>query len=286
MSTYRLSYDQLRQSPAIGDMLSALERGFNKFSVDFYLVGALARDVWMGIHNMAARRSTSDIDFAVLIPNSAVFNELKDYLTLQEGFNTYSGNLFVFIWEDGMQVDLIPFGDIENNGTVKVAGTGFTTLTVDGFAEIHKQNLPEIELDSGNKFKVCTLPGIILLKLIAWDDRPEMRRSDILDISDILNHYFDLQGEEIYDRYSTLFDDETKKLIDISAIVLGREIGAIIKEDKSLAERIINIIEANSTTLSASKIGIIMTDYFDNTVEENVTLLKHILAGIQLEIGK
>lgn len=233
---------------------------------------------------MTARRSTSDIDFAILIPDTAVFSELKDYFTIQESFHAYSGNSFVLVWKNGMQVDLIPFGNIADNGIVKVIGTGFTSMAVDGFAEIHKQNLPEIELESGNKFKICTLPGIVLLKLIAWSDRPEMRQSDILDISDILNNYFDLQGEEIYENHSNLFEDETKELINISATALGINIGAIIKEDKLLTERIIKILKANSTILADSKIGIIMTTYFDNTVEENVRILNDILRGIQMGI--
>ena len=46
MNTYKINYEQLRQNPEITDMLSALERGFEKFEIDFYLVGAVARDVW------------------------------------------------------------------------------------------------------------------------------------------------------------------------------------------------------------------------------------------------
>ena len=52
MSSYKLSYDQMRQNPRISEMLTALERGLAKFRLDFYLVGAVARDVWMhGIYN-------------------------------------------------------------------------------------------------------------------------------------------------------------------------------------------------------------------------------------------
>ena len=66
MSFYKINYEQLRQSPEISEMLGALERGFNKFGIDFYLVGAVARDVWMnGIYNIKTGRTTKDIDFAV-----------------------------------------------------------------------------------------------------------------------------------------------------------------------------------------------------------------------------
>ena len=39
MSFYKINYEQLRQQPEITEMLSALERAFEKFGIDFYLVG-------------------------------------------------------------------------------------------------------------------------------------------------------------------------------------------------------------------------------------------------------
>ncbi len=43
MSSYKINYEQLRQQPEITAMLSALERGFKIFEIDFYLVGAVAK---------------------------------------------------------------------------------------------------------------------------------------------------------------------------------------------------------------------------------------------------
>jgi predicted nucleotidyltransferase len=40
-------------------------------------------------------------------------------------------------------------------------------------------------------------PGIVLLMLIAWKDRPELRRDYILDISDILHQFFHMYDKEI-----------------------------------------------------------------------------------------
>jgi len=50
MSTYKISFKQLRQEAHLSEMLDALERGLEKFNIDFYLVGAVARDVWMTAH--------------------------------------------------------------------------------------------------------------------------------------------------------------------------------------------------------------------------------------------
>ena len=280
MSTYKISFEQLRQDPAIAGMFDALERGFEKFDVDFYLVGALARDMWLGMNDTRPKRTTTDVDLAVFIPDTRTYNELKDYLVNEEGFNAYHGNSFVLIWQDGTEVDLMPFGDIEDNGVVHVEGTGYTTTHVDGFREVYEAGLPEMELESGNRFKFCTMAGVVLLKIIAWDDRPEIRRDDILDISDMLKHYFKIHEEEIFANHSELFLDENAELMGIAATVLGREMGKILKRNQVIANRVKGIIEENTKQQTNSRMGAIMTEYFDNTVEENIALLTRILAGI------
>lgn len=102
-----------------------------------------------------------------------------------EGFVANKENAFVLIWKDQTQVDLIPFGDLEKEGVVTVKGTGFTSMNVEGVKEVFKEASAEIQIDDNKQFKVCTLSGIIILKLIAWDDRPEVRGDDIDDIADI-----------------------------------------------------------------------------------------------------
>jgi len=78
MSTYKINFKQLRQEPAISEMLTALERGLTKFEIDFYLVGAVARDVWMtAINDIPPSRITGDIDFAVFINDKQTYEALK-----------------------------------------------------------------------------------------------------------------------------------------------------------------------------------------------------------------
>ncbi|MBL7690812.1 MAG: nucleotidyl transferase AbiEii/AbiGii toxin family protein [Flavipsychrobacter sp.] len=234
----------------------------------------------MGLNDKQPRRATKDVDFAILISDTKAFYELKTYFTKEEGFDQYHGNAFVMLWKDGTQVDLLPFGEIEDNGVVHVEGTGHTSINVDGLREVYEEGLPELELETGNKFKFCTLPGIVLLKLIAWDDRPEMRVKDILDISDILNHYFEIHSDEIYNNHNDLFAEESAELIDIAATVLGSEIGEILKRNENIAARVIGILEANTTDADKSRIAELMTQYFENSIEENIALLKRIINGI------
>lgn len=289
MSSYKISFDQIRQDHALSDMLKALERGLEKFNIDYYLVGAVSRDVWMsGINSIPPKRTTGDIDFAVFINDKGIYEQLKEYLIKNENFSPFKENAFVLIWKDGTEVDLLPFGAVEDEDRkVTVSGTGYTSVHVDGFKEVHDQELPEIDLEGLHRFKFCTLPGIVLLKLIAWDDRPEARRDDIKDISDILNHFFDMHQEMIWEDHNDLFEQEETNadgrsgLLLIAANVLGREIKKIAYRSDSLFDRIKKILADNSKDAATSKMAAIMTEYFDNTVENNLLLLKEIYKGLE-----
>ncbi|HSZ35401.1 MAG TPA: hypothetical protein VK772_18950 [Puia sp.] len=280
MTYYKTSFEQIRQNPALSIMLQALERGLQKFNIDYYLIGAVSKDVWMsGLNKIHPRRTTGDIDFAVFINDKGVYEQLKDYLITVEGFNPYRENAFVLIYKDGTEVDLLPFGAIEDeNRKTTIEGTGLTSINVDGIKEVFEGLLPEIDLE-GHIFKFCTLPGIVLLKLIAWSDRPEVRRDDIKDISDILNHFFSIYQDIIWEDHSDLFNDE-RDLIEIAAHVMGREIAKILKQSEKLRQRVIGILKENAISPESSTMAIIMREYFETTVEDSFKLIIEIKNGI------
>ena len=281
MPTYKINYNQLSQQPEITEMLYALERGLDKFGIDFYLVGAVARNVWMtGINNIAPRRTTGDIDFAVLINDKGVYEALKTYLIITEGFQPYKGNEYVLIWKENREVDLLPFGAIDDeDAKFNSNGLGSTSISLQGFSEIYNDGLPTLDLEGKHQFKFCTLPGIVLLKLIAWDDRPESRRDDIKDISDILNHFFDMNDNEIFENHHDLFEKEEASLKHIAARVMGREMSKIAKKNELLFSRIVGILDSNTLVSQNSEMAKIMVEYYDNTIDDNVQLLKYLRQG-------
>ena len=280
MSTYKINFKQLRQQPQLSEMLSALERGLNKFDIDFYLVGAVARDLWMSaINDIPPSRITGDIDFAVFIDDKGTYDNLKKYLIEVEGFSPYKGNAFVMVWKGFIQVDLLPFGEIEDkNAGVTIEGSGLTSLNMPGFKEIYDEGLPVVELEEIHKFKFCTLPGIVILKLVAWQDRPEIRRDDIKDVSNILKHFFDMYAEEIFENHNDLFGDNAFELHLIAARVMGREINKIAKRNEILHNRLKDLLEV-STNNKDIEIAKIMVEFYENTIEDNLVLLEQIKIG-------
>lgn len=282
-NTYTIRLNQIRQNPDFLNMLKALERGFQQFGIDFYLIGAVARDVWMsGVHKKPVRRATKDIDFAIFIHDTATYDDLKEYFITVEKFKAIKENHFVLIWNDIQEIDLLPFGILKDLlGGVELDTVGMASYTMEGFKEIYEIGLPEVIIDHTYRFKFCTLEGIVLLKLIAWDDRPELRRDDIKDISDILEHLFDMFANEIYEEHFDLFENEEQDLRHLAAQVLGRKIRQITRINPALHYRIEMILMSNIQQEETSQIAKIMVEFFDNTIHENVILLKQILLGLQ-----
>ncbi len=279
-SILKIPLNKIRQEGNYKEILEAIERGFNRFSIDYYLVGAAARDVWMrGMHEVTPKRATSDLDFAVMVKDSDQFGELKKYLIEVEGFVPYKENAFVLIWKDRTQVDLIPFGDLEREGVVTVKGTGFTRMNVEGVREVFEEASEEIQIDDNKQFKVCTLPGIVILKLIAWDDRPEVRGNDIDDIADILRHYFRFNSEAIWEKHFDLFVNDAG-LDEIASQFLGREIGKILFKSSKLKDRIINILERGISDIKSNGLDELLAKKLDNTIEFCRSLISHIIGGI------
>ncbi|MDT8402665.1 MAG: nucleotidyl transferase AbiEii/AbiGii toxin family protein [Bacteroidales bacterium] len=273
----KIPFDKIRDEGQFKEIFKALERGFFKFEIDYYLVGATARDVWMkGVHDLPLKRATRDIDFGIMIRDSDVFDDLKSYLINEEEFTPAHGNEFVLIWRDQTQVDLIPFGELEREGIVTVNGTGFTSINVEGFKEVYEQASEEIETED-QRFRVCTLAGIVILKLIAWDDRPEIRRDDIGDIAEIIKNYFHLKDEEIFEHHSDLFSDEIE-LEEIAAQFLGREIGKIISGNLKLIDRVKGILE--NGLAEHNNLADLLAIESSETIESSKSIISHIINGI------
>lgn len=176
-------------------------------------------------------------------------------------------------------MDLLPFGEIEDkNAGVNIEGSGLTSLYMPGFKEIYDDGLPIVELEEIHKFKFCTLPGIVILKLMAWQDRPEIRRDDIKDVSNVLKHFFDKYAEEIFENHNDLFGDNPFELHLIAARVMGREMNKIAKRNEILHNRLKDLLEV-STNNKDIEIAKIMVEFYENTIEDNLILLEQIKIG-------
>lgn len=213
--------------PSIAEMLKAMEIVFREHSVDYFLVGALARDIRLAAgEEFTARRKTKDVDIAVLLDHEEKFYAIKEALVTTGDFEESEYKPIKLIYKGGIEVDLLPFGEIENeDGELQLSRHALLAMDMSGFKEVYPF-VDTVKVAEGLSLNVCTLEGLIILKLIANDDNPS-RTKDITDIEHILEIYFELNSNEIYTGYMQVMDlystDSREYLQLVAARVLGRK---------------------------------------------------------------
>lgn len=259
------------------EVFDSLEEAFHEKQIDFYLIGASARNVWYE-RGSKSFRTTKDLDFAVFISSREDYEAVRSYLIEHKGFRRTKGNSFIMISPTDLEVDILPFGEIDIDDEVKLTGTGLTSIN--GFIEVYQSGTEEVALKTGHNFKIATLPSIVLLKLIAYDDRPEIRFKDARDIINIITHYFELEAQMIYEEHADLFAEDSNLGI-VAATVIGREIKKIATGNTRLYQRLKGIIDTQIALKDNSAFIRNMVNEDGSNVEEVTTLLKNLLKGLE-----
>jgi predicted nucleotidyltransferase len=237
---------------------AVLQNAFDELAISAYLIGAQARDVWF--LPIKSSRTTSDTDWVIADSNEAVFKELKKFLIEREGFSETSNPLKIKSL-DGIEVDLIPFDFPDTPHFL-------------GLYEIFERGTEGVTFDDGRTYQVATLPAIILLKFIAFDNRPEYRSKDILDIGYILRRFED-DSDEYFILLAEMEDDKL-----VSARLIGRKINQIIGDSSDLKTVFIKILETHIANPKKNKIAEIMIRGTDENEDFAVSLLAEILKGV------
>ncbi|GAC1483773.1 MAG: hypothetical protein NVS1B13_08390 [Flavisolibacter sp.] len=264
------------------EVFDALEEAFAATNVDFYVIGAMATNIWYAGDGKIGRE-TKDVDFAVLISTDEEYKAVKIFLRDNKSFIETKANWFEMRSPTGVQVDILPFGGIEIDEGVHVDGEGLTSINVNGFLEVFNSGTEEVAIETGHQFSVATLPAIVLLKLIAFDDRPEKRFKDARDIAEVIEHYFHLQAELIYFKHVDLFSepDDDQSLPEISAIVIGREMRDITGNNAVLKDRIKQILGLHIEQKDDSSFIRNMASETGGTVKQMVKYLENICKAFQ-----
>jgi len=237
--------------PAILELLIAAEKIFRQYNIEYYLVGALARDMHLSINsNFPPARRTKDVDIAVLISDEQQFHAIKHAMIDSGDFSLHETEAIKLIYKHKIELDLMPFGGIENKfREALISEPRLFVIDVPGFQEAYI-DIEEFVLQNDVTLKVCSLEALILLKLIAYDDNPT-RTKDIIDIGHILSVYFDLNDEKIYERHldvMELYDTSNNDFLkQVSARIVGRHIASLLSRSEPLYKRLLNILKKKNS---------------------------------------
>ena len=225
-------------------------------------------------------RGTKDIDLGVYVPSEKEYNELRKKLVNEYHYSASKENSFCLIDPSGREIDLLPFGEIETEGQVMIEGKGITKIGLDGFQESYELGLIETQIGE-EKYFACSIPAIVLLKLIAFDDRPNRRIKDVKDVKDInaiCKHYPEIESEAIWSDHFDLYSEE-REHHEVARIALGREMRKIIEPNSRLKKRVINILD-NAINQESTFLPHMIDDSMTETLEGKAQILLNIKQGI------
>jgi predicted nucleotidyltransferase len=274
----RISYDAL-QVEGLKEVLAQVSNACDELNIHFFIVGAIARNVWFAAHDEQPG-GTRDIDFAVYIPDKEEYQKLKAKLEADYNYHTSSENAYCMVTPEGRPIDLLPFGEIEMEGQVMIEGKGLNRISLEGFREVYSHGLKQVSLGN-EEYTVCTIPSVVILKLIAFDDRPERRIKDVKDIDSICKSYPSLEQEYIWSNHFDLYEED-RSHDEVGMIVLGREIRKIAVVNDQLYERLIRILHEAIEGRSRLIDHMIM-DSEKEKLENKEKLLRNMLHGLSQE---
>ena len=276
-STSKISFKDLA-IPYFGEMFRLIDEVLRQHETPYYLIGANAISLQLLRQGEAPLRATKDIDFAVMVSSFAQYDAIKSDLVTR-GFQVLRLPFTLYHTEHQVVIDLLPFGGIEENDTVN-----FTERQVDLVVLGFKETLSEtdtIRFDQSYAVQVPPLAGMVVLKLIAWSDRPEMRDTDLDDIYRIVSVFHDLSFDEIVERHSDLLLREPYDERLIAARVIGYKIAPITSSSVKLRERIIQVLDDNIQASHRSGIAEQWAAKHDLTIDYARQLLSELRIGIQ-----
>jgi predicted nucleotidyltransferase len=155
-----------------------------------FVAGAVARDLWLWhAHGIRTGRATADLDFAVQCEDWRHFDVISEAL-VELGFKVDPRKRHRFLHRNGTPVDLVPFGGIEKaDRTIAWPPDESHIMSLLGFREVLGMTVV-FHLPGGVSVPVVSLPSLVALKLVAWQDR-RIREpgKDAADLEVILRSY-------------------------------------------------------------------------------------------------
>lgn len=181
--------------PVTLEVLRQVDRVARELALDYFVVGAMARDILLeNVFGLDAGRATRDVDLAVAVEGWPQFEAIKARLVETGTFvpdERKAERLYHRAASEGKDypLDLIPFGGVEQPETeIAWPPDRSVVMNVAGYSEALASAVP-VEVQPGFVVSVASLPGLAILKLVAWADRGTGNPRDAIDLATLLRRY-------------------------------------------------------------------------------------------------
>lgn len=255
--------------------------------IPVFIVGATARDIIFGhVYKVQIYRETVDIDFGVAVENWNQFERLKASLVKTKEFRI-DGKIEHRLWRGRgageMKIDFIPYGELESPaGQIAFPPDGDFVMNTNGFAEAYQDSIIVL-LDESLRVRVVSPAGLVVLKFIAYGDRPLERIRDLQDIWFSMRNYLEANNENrLYSgEDSDLLEDERFDLQTAGARLLGRDMAKLLTaETKQIIFKHLSEDENERNLVQTAEVTHRAEKLFDDTLPQVIEMFRQLRLGI------
>jgi predicted nucleotidyltransferase len=268
--SYNISSESFK-NPLLKEILEKLTEYFSSIDSEFYVIGATARDIiFSGIHNQIPARTTDDLDIAITIPDWSEFDEIVEGLCKIEGFVKSKEQKQRVLFKGVFKLDILPFGEIAKaDGNIYWPPEESFGMSVRGFTEVAKHSL-QISIDNRFTIFVANLPGIFLLKLLAWRDRHLETKKDADDMAFIISNYLEINEERAAKDHYDLYEADNFSTIVAGSSLLGRDMKIILNSNKDSLEEFIALLSIELEKAEESQLTTVIMETHPSLKYEEV----------------
>jgi len=119
-------------------------------------------------------------------------------------------------------------------------------MSILGFTEVAKNTLT-VTIDNEFTIKVASLPGIFILKLVAFNDRKLLNNKDADDLAFITANYLEINEIRATKEHYDIYEVDNFNIFTAGATLLGRDIKQMLQADKETIESFSKILETNKS---------------------------------------
>jgi predicted nucleotidyltransferase len=216
--------------PAHRQALATIATAASRVGVGWFLTGAMARDwIFSLVHGIDTLRATRDADIGIAIAGWGEFEQMRAEIIASGDF--LAGRALHRLNHAtirGFHIDLVPFGPLCGDGThISWPPDQDVIMNVIGFDEAFNAAITVLA-DSNISVKVASVPGLMLMKLFAWEDRKYLQPGkDAIDINLMLSNYEKVAGRDLWD-VAGLMEAEEFNPDRAAARLLGQDVAKIV----------------------------------------------------------
>lgn len=287
MSNSPIDLSEFQELDQLADVIIAIRE--MPHSGEPLLVGAMARDINLEFrHGVRIDRRTEDIDLAFAAEDWREFNELRKSLLAHPSFKPSGRSQHKLIFNNVIEIDLIPFGGLERSDrTIAWPPDEDIVMRVLGLREVRNSAL-QIQLPRGVAVSAVSLPGLAVLKILAWSDRHHRApRKDASDLWAVMRHYLDAGNENrLYGEENFVLEIDDYNIDQCGAWLLGSDVRKLLAASKDPDDVVQTLSDILTVEVDPDGPLALVGEMRDATPETARHLLMALLDGITSRPGR